>query len=46
MDTSFTYSGKNNTPILIGLTAAKEDLEEVIIVSSSRTNSRIEDMPT
>ncbi len=46
MDTSFEYTGKNSAPLLIGLTAVKEELEEVIIVSSSRTNSRIEDMPT
>ncbi len=28
------------------LMAAEEDLDEVVIVSSSRTNSRIEDLPT
>ncbi|TRZ83425.1 MAG: carboxypeptidase-like regulatory domain-containing protein [Sediminibacterium sp.] len=46
LDTSFQFTGKNNIPIVIGLIAAKEELEEVIIVSSSRTNSRIEDLPT
>ena len=46
LDTSFQFTGKNNSPIVIGLIAAKEELEEVIIVSSSRTNSRIEDLPT
>ena len=46
VDTTFQFTGKNNSPLLIGLTEAKEELEEVIIVSSSRTNSRIEDMPT
>lgn len=46
LDTSFQYTGVNNNPIVFGLTAVKEELEEVIIVSSSRTNSRIEDLPT
>ena len=46
MDTSFEFTEKNSSPLLISLSAAKEELEEVIIVSSSRTNSRIEDMPT
>jgi len=46
LDTSFQFIGKNNSPIIIGLIAVKEELEEVIIVSSSRTNSRIEDLPT
>ena len=35
-----------NSIFLIGLTAATEELDEVVIVSSSRTNSRIEDLPT
>jgi len=46
LDTSFQYTVINSSPLLIGLTAVKETLEEVIILSSSRTNSRIEDMPT
>ena len=35
-----------NSNFLITLIAATEDLDEVVIVSSSRTNSRIEDLPT
>ncbi|MEI8111293.1 MAG: TonB-dependent receptor [Chitinophagia bacterium] len=35
-----------NSTIQIALMAAAEELEEVVIVSSSRTNSRIEDLPT
>lgn len=46
VDTTIQFNGKNNGPLVINLIAAKEELEEVIIVSSSRTNSRIEDLPT
>ena len=46
VDTTIQFTGKNNGPFVISLIAAKEELEEVIIVSSSRTNSRIEDLPT
>lgn len=46
VDTTIQFTGKNNGPLVISLIAAKEELEEVIIVSSSRTNSRIEDLPT
>jgi outer membrane receptor for ferrienterochelin and colicins len=34
----------NKQPFVVGLTQGKEDLEEVV-VTSSRTNSRIEDLP-
>jgi len=49
------YAGKDTTLIMeegktidinISLEEVKEDLDEVVIVSSSRTNSRIEDLPT
>ncbi len=46
LDTTFLFTKENNNPIEISLIASKEELEEVIIVSSSRTNSRIEDLPT
>jgi iron complex outermembrane receptor protein/outer membrane receptor for ferrienterochelin and colicins len=46
LDTSFQFSGSSLLNIQFELTAANEDLEEVVIVSSSRTNSRIEDLPT
>lgn len=46
MDTLINVSAQSNTIFDIILEPAKEDLEEVIIVSSSRTNSRIEDLPT
>ncbi len=38
----------NNSPIFltIYLTEKKEQMEDVVLVSSSRTNSRIEDLPT
>jgi iron complex outermembrane receptor protein/outer membrane receptor for ferrienterochelin and colicins len=45
-DTTFT-PGKNDKIILdISLRPEKEELDEVVIISSSRTNSRIEDLPT
>ena len=53
---TFSYTGYENldTTILVNsnvilnilLQQSKEDLEEVVIVASSRTNSRIEDLPT
>jgi outer membrane receptor for ferrienterochelin and colicins len=39
-----TAAGLNN--LVIELAPQEEDLDEVVIVSSSRTNSRIEDLPT
>ncbi len=44
IDTTITLTDKFNFEFF--LEAAKEELEEVIIISSSRTNSRIEDLPT
>ena len=46
IDTLINITAKTNLQIDFALLAAKEELEEVIIVSSSRTNSRIEDLPT
>jgi outer membrane receptor for ferrienterochelin and colicins len=46
IDTLINISSKSDLKIDFELTAEKEALEEVIIVSSSRTNSRIEDLPT
>ena len=46
VDTLIHLNGKNAININFALEAKKEALEEVIIVSSSRTNSRIEDLPT
>jgi len=45
-DTTFNYNGSASLQLHIALTTANEELEEVVIVSSSRTNSRIEDLPT
>jgi iron complex outermembrane receptor protein/outer membrane receptor for ferrienterochelin and colicins len=46
IDTLLNMDGKSNQVINFLLEADKGELEEVIIVSSSRTNSRIEDLPT
>lgn len=45
---TFINTDKNSTAeiLTIYLTEKKEEMEEVILVSSSRTNSRIEDLPT
>ena len=43
-DTVIIVNG--NTQFQIALQPGDEDLDEVVIVSSSRTNSRIEDLPT
>jgi outer membrane receptor for ferrienterochelin and colicins len=46
-DTTISVSANGITDLLIELESAKDEaLDEVIIVSSSRTNSRIEDLPT
>lgn len=45
-DTTLTIEEGETTDINISLEEVKEDLDEVVIVSSSRTNSRIEDLPT
>ena len=45
LDTLINFTTKTS-PIQILLAREEADLEEVIIVSSSRTNSRIEDLPT
>ena len=44
LDTLIVVNG--NTQFEISLQPGVEDLDEVVIVSSSRTNSRIEDLPT
>jgi iron complex outermembrane receptor protein/outer membrane receptor for ferrienterochelin and colicins len=46
MDTVIDITDKENQIIDFEMEAEKSELEEVIIVSSSRTNSRIEDLPT
>jgi len=46
IDTSFYFSGKDVIALHFQLVSSNEELEEVVIVSSSRTNSRIEDLPT
>ena len=46
IDTLINFEGKSNLVFNFSLEAEKGELEEVIIVSSSRTNSRIEDLPT
>ena len=46
IDTLINIDGKSNQIINFLLEEEKGELEEVIIVSSSRTNSRIEDLPT
>jgi iron complex outermembrane receptor protein/outer membrane receptor for ferrienterochelin and colicins len=46
LDTTIEVAGKNIVNLKIALSHEEEDLEEVVIVSSSRTNSRIEDLPT
>ncbi|MGI9139474.1 MAG: TonB-dependent receptor, partial [Sediminibacterium sp.] len=46
LDTTFQFLSKNKDPLFFELNESKETLEEVIIISSSRTNSRIEDLPT
>jgi outer membrane receptor for ferrienterochelin and colicins len=46
VDTLINIDGKSNQVFNFSLEADKGELEEVIIVSSSRTNSRIEDLPT
>jgi iron complex outermembrane receptor protein/outer membrane receptor for ferrienterochelin and colicins len=46
MDTVINITDKENQIIDFAMEAEKGELEEVIIVSSSRTNSRIEDLPT
>ena len=45
-DTLLDLTSLGISNFLISLEAAAENLDEVIIVSSSRTNSRIEDLPT
>lgn len=45
-DTLLTITAEQLVTLNITLDAQKEDLDEVVIVSSSRTNSRIEDLPT
>lgn len=45
-DTLLDLTSLGISNFLIFLEAAAENLDEVIIVSSSRTNSRIEDLPT
>lgn len=45
-DTLITITTEQLLTLNIVLEAQKEDLDEVVIVSSSRTNSRIEDLPT
>ena len=46
IDTTINIVGKRNQNFDWSMEAEKSELEEVIIVSSSRTNSRIEDLPT
>ncbi len=41
-----TIDATNAQNLIIALQASEEELEEVVIVASSRTNSRIEDLPT
>ncbi len=41
-----TLQVSSNTTLNITLPEAKRELEDVVIVASSRTNSRIEDLPT
>lgn len=45
-DTIVTVAAGQLVTLHIVLEAEKENLDEVVIVSSSRTNSRIEDLPT
>jgi len=45
-DTTIVLSGSGLNDLVIELEPQEEDLDEVVIVSSSRTNSRIEDLPT
>lgn len=45
-DTLVTLTAEQLVTLNIALYAQKEELDEVVIVSSSRTNSRIEDLPT
>lgn len=45
-DTSLILGQENILDLLIQLDTAEAELDEVVIVSSSRTNSRIEDLPT
>lgn len=45
-DTVCTITGTQTLFLEIILEEQKEELDEVVIVSSSRTNSRIEDLPT
>ncbi len=46
IDTLINLVSQSNQVLNFSLAAEKGELEEVIIVSSSRTNSRIEDLPT
>lgn len=46
LDTIIDMNGKYVVNLNIILKQEEEDLEDVIIVASSRTNSRIEDLPT
>ena len=46
IDTSFIFDNKGVVDLHFNLVATNDELEEVVIVSSSRTNSRIEDLPT
>ncbi len=45
-DTMLGTDHNNGNLIVIYLTEKKEQMEDVVLVSSSRTNSRIEDLPT
>ncbi|MEO8174531.1 MAG: TonB-dependent receptor, partial [Sediminibacterium sp.] len=45
-DTIIQLNGNKTIDLNISLAAEEEDLDDVVIVSSSRTNSRIEDLPT
>ena len=45
-DTLIDTDNTNGNPVVIYLNEKKEQMEEVVLVSSSRTNSRIEDLPT
>lgn len=46
IDTTINIIGKSSVIFNFSMEAEKGELEEVIIISSSRTNSRIEDLPT
>jgi outer membrane receptor for ferrienterochelin and colicins len=46
LDTVLQIKNNENVQVQFELVAEEKNLEEVVIVSSSRTNSRIEDLPT